>query len=144
MAFADVSVSSASQIKSVYLQEPLSESLPVYFPSPTSQNQPTTRPLTTMDKSTQVLLFGDQTSPFVASLRRLLSIKHNALLTTFFERVFFALRAEVNRLPISFQDQFPRFTSLLDLLARTEESKTRNPALESAFHTLNQLASFVR
>ncbi|KAF2790288.1 conidial yellow pigment biosynthesis polyketide synthase [Melanomma pulvis-pyrius CBS 109.77] len=96
-----------------------------------------------MDKSTQVLLFGDQTSPFVASLRRLLSIKHNALLTTFFERVFFALRAEVNRLPISFQDQFPRFTSLLDLLARTEESKTRNPALESAFHTLNQLASFV-
>ncbi|KAF2706517.1 polyketide synthase module [Pleomassaria siparia CBS 279.74] len=96
-----------------------------------------------MDKSTQVLLFGDQTSPFHASLRRLLSIKHNALLTTFFERNFFALRAEVNRLPVSFQGQFPRFTSLLDLLARTSESKTRNPALESAFHTLNQLASFI-
>ncbi|PSN72911.1 conidial pigment polyketide synthase PksP/Alb1 [Corynespora cassiicola Philippines] len=96
-----------------------------------------------MDKSSQVLLFGDQTSPFQVSLKRLLSIKHNALLATFFERVFFALRTEVNRLPVAFQDQFPRFTSLQDLLARCSESKIRNPALESAFHTLNQLASFV-
>lgn len=101
-------------------------------------------PIATMDKSSQVILLGDQTTPFQSSLKRLLSVKHNALLTTFFERVFFALRQEVSRLPTSLQDQFPRFTSLLDLLSRHSESKIRNPALESAFHTLNQLASFVR
>ncbi|KAF2686477.1 conidial pigment polyketide synthase PksP/Alb1 [Lentithecium fluviatile CBS 122367] len=96
-----------------------------------------------MDKSSQVLLLGDQTTPFQSSLKRLLSVKHNALLTTFFERVFFALRQEVNRLPVAYQDQFPRFTSLLDLLARHSDAKIKHPALESAFHTLNQLASFV-
>ncbi|ORY07765.1 hypothetical protein BCR34DRAFT_603760 [Clohesyomyces aquaticus] len=96
-----------------------------------------------MDKSTQVLLFGDQTTPFQASLKRLLSIKHNGILITFFERVYYALRVEIGRLPNSLQEQFPRFTSLLDLLARCGEFKIKNPALESAFHTLNQFASFI-
>lgn len=116
----------------------------VYFPPSQYPANDSIHSLATMDKSSQVLLFGDQTTSSQASLKRLLSVKHNALLTTFFERVFFALRQETSRLPVSFQDQFPRFTSLLDLLARHTESKVKNPALESAFHTLNQLASFVR
>ncbi|OJJ48520.1 hypothetical protein ASPZODRAFT_150731 [Penicilliopsis zonata CBS 506.65] len=95
-----------------------------------------------MGESGCVYLFGDQTGDFDAGLRRLLEAKNNSLLTSFFQRSFFALRTEVTKLPPSQRAIFPRFTSLVDLLARYRENGP-NPALESAFTCIYQLGCFI-
>ncbi|KAF4634248.1 hypothetical protein G7Y89_g3862 [Cudoniella acicularis] len=96
-----------------------------------------------MEKHCQIFVFGDQTNAPVADLRHLLHVDGNALLTSFFGRVTHALRVEISRLSAVQQDQFPRFTSLLDLLARRGEIET-NPALGLALLCINQLACFIR
>lgn len=93
--------------------------------------------------STQVFVFGDQTSAFEADLRFLLHIKDNETLRSFFEKVNYALRVEIARLPISQQAQFPRFTSVLDLLQHYRVSGG-NPALGLSLLTLHHLGRFIR
>ncbi|OGM44778.1 polyketide synthetase PksP [Aspergillus bombycis] len=89
-----------------------------------------------------VYLFGDQTSDFDAGLRRLLQVKNNTIVASFFQRCFHALRQEIARLPPSERKIFPRFTSIVDLLARHRESDP-NPALESALTCIYQLGCFI-
>ncbi|KAI9731500.1 MAG: Type I Iterative PKS [Cirrosporium novae-zelandiae] len=96
-----------------------------------------------MAGSVEVFLFGDQTSIFDTGLRQLFQVKGNALLTSFFERVYYILRSEVGRLSAAEREQFPRFTSIVDLLARYRESNTSNPAIESALTSTHQLATFI-
>jgi naphtho-gamma-pyrone polyketide synthase len=91
----------------------------------------------------KVYVFGDQTNSFEASLRRLFQIKENPLLASFLERTHYSLRLEIGHLSASEREFFPRFTSLGDLLARYCESGN-NPALESAFTTINQLGFFIK
>jgi len=95
-----------------------------------------------MARETNVYLFGDQTTSFDTGLRRLLLIKENVILTSFFERVHYALRLEIGELGIFERELFPRFTSIGDLLARYRESEN-NPALESALTAIHQLGSFI-
>jgi len=95
-----------------------------------------------MARETNVYLFGDQTNSFDTGLRRLLLIKENVILTSFFERVHYALRLEIGKLGIFERELFPRFTSLGDLLARYRESEN-NAALESALTAIHQLGSFI-
>ena len=96
-----------------------------------------------MGRTTKILLLGDQTNGFDSGLRRLLHVKDNNHLMAFFERVHYALRLEIGHLPITERDSFPRFTSVIDLLARHREGGT-NPALESALTCIHQLACFIR
>lgn len=96
-----------------------------------------------MERSTRVYLFGDQTNSFDAGLRRLLQIKDNGSLTSFLERTRYALQLEIGHLPVFERQLFPRFTSVLDLLARYRESGN-HPALESTFTCIHQLAAFIR
>lgn len=96
-----------------------------------------------MEDPSRVYLFGDQTADFDSGLRRLLHAKNDSLLVAFFQKSYHALRKEITSLPPSERDRFPRFTSIVDLLARYRESGP-NPALESALTTIYQLGSFIQ
>ncbi|EKV10885.1 Conidial pigment polyketide synthase PksP/Alb1 [Penicillium digitatum] len=95
-----------------------------------------------MEGPSQVYLFGDQTADFDSGLRRLLHAKNDSLVAAFFQKSYYALRKEISSLPPSERQGFPRFTSILDLLARSKESGP-NPALESALTTIYQLGCFI-
>ena len=99
--------------------------------------------LVKMSEPKQILLFGDQTNQFDEGIRRLSQHKDNAFLISFLERCHFALRLEIGKLPISQRQLFPRFTSILDLLARYKKISD-NPALEGALTCIHQVASFIR
>ncbi|KAH9210389.1 polyketide synthase [Leptodontidium sp. 2 PMI_412] len=74
-------------------------------------------------KQCQVLLFGDLSLlRFKDRLRRLLHVKTNPLLTSFFDRVSYALRRQLGTLPEEEQNLFPRFTTLIDLVAKFGET----------------------
>ena len=96
-----------------------------------------------MSEPKQILLFGDQTNLFDEGIRKLSQHKDNAFLISFLERCHFALRLEISRLHISQRQLFPRFTSILDLLARYKKTSD-NPALEGALTCIHQVASFIR
>ena len=95
------------------------------------------------DLSFSVYVFGDQTNSFEARLTQLLHDKGCSLLSSFFEQVHHALRIEISRLPVSQRSHFPRFTSILDLLARKSDLGS-NPALEFALLCITQVASFIK
>ncbi|KAJ5270272.1 hypothetical protein N7505_006030 [Penicillium chrysogenum] len=95
-----------------------------------------------MEGPGHVYLFGDQTAEFDSGLRRLLHAKNDSLLAAFFQKSYYALRKEITSLPPSERQGFPRFTSIVDLLARFKESGP-NPALESALTTIYQLGCFI-
>ncbi|KAK4868727.1 hypothetical protein LT330_006929 [Penicillium expansum] len=95
-----------------------------------------------MEGPSHVYLFGDQTADFDSGLRRLLHAKNDSLLAAFFQKSYYALRKEITSLPPSERQGFPRFTSIVDLLARFKESGP-NPALESALTTIHQLGCFI-
>lgn len=90
-----------------------------------------------------VYLFGDQTGDFDTGLRDLFQSKSNSLLTCFFERCYYAIRQEINRLPPSQQEGFPRFTNVVELLARYRESSD-NVALGSVLTCIYQLGCFIK
>ncbi|KAL3478405.1 hypothetical protein BJX99DRAFT_269261 [Aspergillus californicus] len=95
-----------------------------------------------MEDSYHVYLFGDQTSDFEIGLRRLLQAKHHPIVLSFFQKSYYALRQEIASLSPSERSVFPRFTSIVDLLARHCESRG-NPALESALTCIYQLGCFI-
>ena len=97
-----------------------------------------------MERSTQIYLFGDQTNSYDTGLCHLLQIKDNPLLSALFERVNYALRLYIGQLPRIQKELLPRFTSLHELLARYRETSGTNPALDSMFVCLHQLALFIR
>ncbi|CAI7653448.1 unnamed protein product [Penicillium manginii] len=90
----------------------------------------------------RMYLFGDQTANFDSGLRRLLQAKNDSLLSSFFQKCYYALRKEISQLPPSQRQMFPRFTSVVDLLARYRESGP-SAALESALTTIYQLGCFI-
>ncbi|KAJ5609421.1 hypothetical protein N7528_009988 [Penicillium herquei] len=95
-----------------------------------------------MKSPSRVYLFGDQTADFDSGLRRLLQAKNDSLLIAFFQKCYHALRKEISQLPPSERQMFPRFTSIVDLLARYREHGP-NAALESALTTIYQLGCFI-
>jgi len=97
-----------------------------------------------MEGSIQIYLFGDQTNNYDAGLCHLLQAKDNPLLSALFERVNYALRLHIGQLPSIQKELFPRFTSLHEFLARYRETPGTNPALDSMFVCLHQLALFIR
>lgn len=94
-------------------------------------------------QSCQVLLFGDLATSFESELRRLLHVKSNATLQSFFEQVAFAFRHEFSQLPQNQQDLFPHFTTLIDLLSKLGETEG-TPILKFALLTLCQIGQFIR
>lgn len=97
-----------------------------------------------MDKKSRILLFGDQTGDYRIIFRQILQIKENAILTSFFEKAYCALRDEVAQQPRAVRDQIPDFTSIADLVARYEDSNAgKNNAIESTLACLSQISCFI-
>jgi hypothetical protein len=96
-----------------------------------------------MAQQIQVFLFGDQTFDFAPDLQILLQNKSNPILSSFFEQSYYVLRAEVNKLPVSHRQAFPKFASLNDLLFEFRQG-TINPAFQTALACIYQLGSFIR
>lgn len=96
-----------------------------------------------MDPPTQIFIFGDQTNASDADLRQLLHVNDNSVLRSLFERVNYALRVEIARLPVVQQEWFPRYTTRLELLTARRRGFGDNPALGLALLCINQLGRFV-
>jgi Starter unit:ACP transacylase in aflatoxin biosynthesis len=94
-----------------------------------------------MTQRLQLYLFGDQTFEFDSPLRSLLK-SPDAILISFFERSYHALRAEIGLLPLYVREAFPRFSSIADLLSRRQESGL-GPSLEKAVATIYQFGFFI-
>ena len=94
-------------------------------------------------KSCQIFLFGDLTVSFEEDLRQLLHVKSNGNLSSFFDQVCFAFREEFGKLASRQQYLLPRFTTLIDLLFKLEESEGA-PALKFALLCLYQIGQFIR
>lgn len=91
-----------------------------------------------------ILLFGDQTGDYVKILSQLLHIKENTVLTSFFEKAYYALRDEVSQQPRAVRDQISGFSSIADLVARYSESTAaRSNPLESALTCISHIACFI-
>ncbi|RCI07396.1 hypothetical protein L249_1362 [Ophiocordyceps polyrhachis-furcata BCC 54312] len=94
------------------------------------------------DNMAELLVFGDLTANFGDDLRCLLHIKESEALQPFFERVAFSLREEIGSQPTAVQDLFPRFTTLIDILAKADETEG-SPMLRFCLMTVCQLAKFI-
>ena len=94
-------------------------------------------------ESCQVFLFGDLTVPFEDDLRQLLHTKGNGSLSSFLDQAGFALREEFGQLASRQQELLPRFTTLIDLLFKINESGGA-PALRFALLCLYQIGQFIR
>lgn len=94
-------------------------------------------------ESAELFVFGDLSASFEEDLRQLLHIKSNEALQSFFERAAFALREEVGQQPSAIQILFPRFTSLIDIVARLGETEG-TPVLRFCLLVVCQLAKFIQ
>lgn len=90
-----------------------------------------------------VYLIGDATFDFVPGLQRLLYRSHKPLLQAFFGSVYRVLRSEIAKTASVQRVQFPRFTSVQDLLT-LQRHDGLHPALHNALICTFQLASFIR
>lgn len=103
----------------------------------------TTGKLDESERMTELFVFGDLAASFETDLQQLLHIKDNEALLSFFERVAFSLREELGRQPSTIQDMFPRFTTLIDIMARVHETEG-SPILRFYLMTVCQLATFIQ
>jgi hypothetical protein len=97
----------------------------------------------TMGRSVQVLLFGDQSEERLEDLRELVKVTGNPLLTTFLQQAYLTLRDEAAHLPFVTRS-LPDFTSIDTLLWRYAESGVRHPAIESSLVCIHQIATLLR
>ncbi|KAF2230556.1 polyketide synthase [Viridothelium virens] len=96
-----------------------------------------------LPRESQILLFGDLSLiQFEEPLRRLLHVKTNALLTSFFDRVNYSLRRLIEILPIKQQNLFPHFTTLIDLLSRLGETPG-TAVLRFCLLSVHEVAQFI-
>ncbi|KAF2671317.1 polyketide synthase-like protein [Microthyrium microscopicum] len=90
-----------------------------------------------------VHIFGDQTARQLPFLRKVISRKDNALLSTFLERCNVALREEIDRLPQVDRPNIPDFLSISHLVEAYFDKDLRVPQLESSLLTITQLGHFI-
>jgi naphtho-gamma-pyrone polyketide synthase len=94
-------------------------------------------------RQSHVLIFGDLSLMHVEEqLRRLLHVKNNPLLASFFDRVNYTLRRLVETLPAEQQDLFPRFTTLVDVLQKLGETDGI-PVLRFLLLSVHQVAQCI-
>jgi naphtho-gamma-pyrone polyketide synthase len=95
------------------------------------------------ERNFQILLFGDLSLiQFEEQFRRILHVKTNALLTSFLDRVNYALRRLLETLPLEQQVLFPRFTTLIDLVSKLGETEG-TPVLRFFLLSVHEIAQFI-
>ncbi|KAK2601858.1 hypothetical protein QQS21_004544 [Conoideocrella luteorostrata] len=91
-----------------------------------------------------ILLFGDLgSSGSIGSLRAILSMRNSPILDAFFSQVSFRLRQHIGNLPCVQQDLFPKFTTLVDLVAKYETVSNRGALQMFLLHVL-QITQFIQ
>ena len=90
----------------------------------------------------RIYLLSDQSFQVEPALRALLC-HEDAVLDSYLERAYHALRHEIQQLPSSIRGQFPRVSSLADLLSRYRDGSV-HPALEQCLFVIYHFASFIR
>lgn len=93
--------------------------------------------------SRQILLFGDLSAPFEDELKTLLRIRDNPLLTSFFGQVGARIRDEIGCLGSNRQRLFPRFTTLIDLVSKLDETEGA-PILRFCLLSVCQVGQFTK
>jgi naphtho-gamma-pyrone polyketide synthase len=105
------------------------------------------RPLLSAGESAQschVFLFGDLASAaYEQELRTLIHDKGNETLRAFFDQVGFSLREEIGKLSTHVQGLFPRFTTLVDLVAKLGET-SGTPVLRFTLLCVCEIGQFIR
>jgi len=97
-----------------------------------------------MKEQFKFYLFGDQTYDVYTQLRELLHSQNDPILTSFFERAYYALRAEIGQLPPKDREELPRLSGIADLLSWGRWNRGRSVALDMALTCMYQLGSFIR
>lgn len=100
-------------------------------------------PIPSGTKSSQLFLFGDQTVAFEKNLKELLHVKDNQILQSFLDKAGFQLRLEISDLPSYQQTWFPRFTTIIDLASKLNET-VGSSVLKFALLSLCQLGYFIK
>ncbi|KAM3080825.1 hypothetical protein ACMFMF_002740 [Clarireedia jacksonii] len=91
----------------------------------------------------KIYLFGDQTYDVHSKLRSILHSRHGPVLRHFFERVDYAIRAEIGQLSSSTRDSLPRFSGIAHLLSWNHRDKKLAIPFEMALTCTYQLGSFI-
>ena len=91
----------------------------------------------------QIYLFGDQTVDCQVFLRQAFG-RQGLLFTTFLDRAGNALHEEIfSRSCVRHRARIPDFSNILELVERYSATGLQDPAVESAFVCLAQLAHFI-
>ena len=90
-----------------------------------------------------IYLFGDQTFDYRKELRDLVHMNSDPLVISFFEKTYYALRAEIGTLPQHQRQDLERFSSFSELVAHNL-SGSLHPSFDQALSCAYQLASFIR
>ena len=96
-----------------------------------------------MGEIAHVYVFGDETFDYSKELHSLVHQNDDPLLISFFEKTYYALRAEIGSLPQHRQQDFERFSSFAELSAQKLEGLL-HPSLDQALSCAYQLARFIR
>jgi naphtho-gamma-pyrone polyketide synthase len=92
--------------------------------------------------SSKIYVFGDQSTPILGNLQSLLRIKNNALLQTFFNEAFAAIRRETKALPSIDRKHIVRAESLSLLVDEVKRGVT-HAALESCFLCIYEIGYYL-
>ncbi|ENH68137.1 Aflatoxin biosynthesis polyketide synthase [Fusarium oxysporum f. sp. cubense race 1] len=95
-----------------------------------------------MASSTDVYVFGDQSTPVLDKLQALLRVKDNALLTSFLGEAFLAVRHEIVSLSSIERKSIPEAESLSLLLEGVRRSEP-HAALDSAFVCIYEIGYYI-
>ena len=90
-----------------------------------------------------IYIFGDETFDYGKHLHHLVHQQDDPLVRAFTENVYYALRAEIGRLPQRQQQEFGRFASFAELTAQRLDGPI-HPALDQALSCAYHLARFIR
>ena len=96
-----------------------------------------------MGEPCHIYLFGDQTFDYSKELGDLVHLNSDPLVISFFEKTYYALRAEIGNLPQHQRQEFERYSSFPKLVALNLAGPL-HPSLEQALSCAYQLASFIR
>ncbi|RYC62694.1 hypothetical protein CHU98_g3504 [Xylaria longipes] len=96
-----------------------------------------------MANQLKIHLFGDQTYDVQGRLKYLLRLRENAVVNSFLERSYNAIRNEIHQLTGAVQQELPRFTSVEDLLLWKGSDVRPIVPLDMALTCIYQLGMFM-
>ena len=96
-----------------------------------------------MGEICHIYVFGDETFDYREELSNLLYHNDDPSLVSFFEKTYYALRAEIGRLPQRQLQHFLRFANFAELVTQSLTGSV-HPGLDQALACAYQLAGFLR